>query len=240
MRYLNYANRNNENIPEFLWTLLDFSGSMYEDDYKPSRIEGAIKANTKLIKTKAGLYPQDQMGIIAFDDKAHVLHTPAAIGKGSKSLCNSLRKDIEENGGTNFTAALELAEKCLFTSTIIKKPSGIFSRLFSEILFESPEHDLGHIRKINTQDKITRRIVMLTDGEHNGDGFPVKVAKRLKDAGVIIECIGIAGKRKDVDEIMLKKIASIDDNGKPRYCFIKDSSDLIKKYESMAHHIRPA
>jgi len=55
---------------------------------------------------------------------------------------------------------------------------------------------------------------------------------------VTIECIGIAGTPESVDERTLKKIASIDENGNPRYYFIKDTSELVRKYESMAHHLR--
>lgn len=58
------------------------------------------------------------------------------------------------------------------------------------------------------------------------------------NAGVIIECIGIAGTRKEVDEELLKQIASVDEHGRPRYCFISDTLNLIRKYESMVRHIR--
>ena len=63
MKYLNYAQRLLTQAMEIVWILIDYSPSMESDDYKPSRIEGAIKANTKLIETKAGLYPQDMMGV---------------------------------------------------------------------------------------------------------------------------------------------------------------------------------
>jgi len=42
-----------------------------------------------------------------------------------------------------------------------------------------------------------------------------------------------------VDESRLKKIASCNPDGSIRYCFIGDQQDLIRKYESLAHHIRP-
>lgn len=239
MKYLNSAQRLLKQIVEIVWILIDFSGSMYDDDYEPSRIEGAIQANTKLIETKAKLFPQDQMGIIAFEDKAYVLHQPVTIGKSSQSLCRSLRKDAEGDGSTNFTAALMLAEKCMFGGFGQNKSQGVFSRLFSELFFEPILPDSEDIKQIKVDDNITRRVIMLTDGGHNGPGSPVKTAKRLKDAGVIVECIGIAGKHRDVDEKTLKEIASIDENQKPRYCFIKDTTELIRKYKSMANHIRP-
>ena len=80
---------------------------------------------------------------------------------------------------------------------------------------------------------------MLTDGEHNGSESPQPVADRLKNAGVVIDCIGIGGTPADVDEQMLKTIASHNPDGTIRYCFIGDQQALIRKYETLARHIRP-
>ena len=83
-----------------------------------------------------------------------------------------------------------------------------------------------------------RRIIMLTDGEHNQGGSPVEIASRLKNAGVVIDCIGIGGSPEDVDEELLKQIASRNPDGSVRYCFIGDQSQLLRKYQTLAHHIR--
>jgi hypothetical protein len=80
---------------------------------------------------------------------------------------------------------------------------------------------------------------MLSDGGYNEGGSPFKVAQRLKDAGVIIDAIGI-GKREDINEEAMKRIASCNPDGTVRYCWIGDQQNLIRKYESLAHHIRPA
>ena len=94
-------------------------------------------------------------------------------------------------------------------------------------------------KKSDWPENLTRRIILLTDGETCDPESCIIVARRLKQRGVIIECIGIAGSPAEVDEALLRKIASPDESGSPRYYFIKDSSELIKKYESMAYHIRP-
>ena len=83
-----------------------------------------------------------------------------------------------------------------------------------------------------------QRIILLTDGEHLGDENPIHIATRLKRAGVIIDCIGIGGSPKDVDEKLLKQIASRNPNGSIRYCFIGDQQKLLRKYQTLAHHIR--
>ena len=66
------------------------------------------------------------------------------------------------------------------------------------------------------------------------------IARRLKDKGVIVDCIGIGGNPAEVNEADLMKIASKNPDGSIRYCFIGDQQELIKKYENLAHHIRPA
>jgi hypothetical protein len=80
---------------------------------------------------------------------------------------------------------------------------------------------------------------MLTDGDYNEGGSPLHMARRLQESGVVIDCIGIAA-RNSVKEENLKQIASRNPDGSIRYCFIGDQQDLIRKYESLAHHIRPA
>jgi hypothetical protein len=57
---------------------------------------------------------------------------------------------------------------------------------------------------------------------------------------VIIDCIGIGGSPKDVDEKLLKEIASRNHDGSIRYCFIGDQQQLLRKYENLAHHIKIA
>ncbi len=239
MRYLNAAQRVKATVMELVFVLIDFSASMDTEDFRPSRKAGAIEANKRLIETKARAFPDDQLGIIVFSDNAKVLHRPVPVGSGSQALCKSLRKRKIPGGGTNFTAALELAERCLFGSYSYDEPQSFFGKAFSEFLAESETDSLLKISTPNVDNGITRRIIMLTDGEHNGDGDPAKVAGRLKKAGVIVECIGVAGSPGEVDKKMLKRIASRDEAGKARYSFIGDTSQLIKKYESMANQIRP-
>jgi von Willebrand factor type A domain len=239
MKYINTAHRVSDQVKEVTYILIDFSGSMYSDDYEPTRKEGAIQANMRLIETKAQLHPNDQMGIIAFEGNAHLIHHPVTVGTGSLSLCQSLRKEIKDYGGTNFTAALKHATSCFFGGKVKDQSPGMLSQFLNNLFLEPSNTDPTHTPIKPVNDKVTRRIIMLTDGEHTGSCNPVSVAQRLKTAGVIIECIGIAGTRNNVDEKLLKQIASIDESGDPRYYFIKDTADLIKKYQTMAHHIRP-
>ena len=93
MKYLNFANPLSGNgKPESLMTLIDLSPSMDEEDWKPSRREGAIKANIELIELKAKYHPQDTVGVIGFGSHAKLLHRSVKIGDNSKSVRDSLKK----------------------------------------------------------------------------------------------------------------------------------------------------
>ena len=241
MKYLNFANPIKSNsIPEFMVSLVDYSPSMDEDDWKPTRLEGAIKANIQLIKAKAAVHPDDMLGIIGFCDKATILHQPVRLCDGTDSLIGAL-KDSIGGGGTNFTAALKLAESCLFDNVkrAGKKGRNFVSKMITNFLYESQSSDAEDLDNYSYTDNYLRRIIMLSDGEHNGGGSPETVASNLKNAGVIIDCIGIGGSPEDVDELLLKKIASRNPDGSIRYCFIGDQQKLLRKYKTLASHIRP-
>lgn len=237
MRYLNCANRIESNgIPEILISLLDLSPSMDDNDWPPSRKAAAVKANFELIEAKAKHYPQDKVGLIGFSGNAKVLHSPVSLGGGTEALRNALN-NIGDGSGTNFTAALELAEKCLF-SVQTEARDNLILRMFAKLLYETDKQSDTYFSPKHNCADIVKRIILLSDGEHNQGGSPVKVASRLKNAGVIIDCIGIASPT-NIDEKLLKKIASRNPDGSVRYYFIGDQQKLLKKYQSLAHHIRP-
>ena len=76
MRYLDFANRIQANkTAETLLTLIDLSPSMEDDDWKPSRKAGAIRANIELIKLKAQHHPRDVAGVIGFGSYEATLTT---------------------------------------------------------------------------------------------------------------------------------------------------------------------
>jgi hypothetical protein len=232
MKYLNSAQRLGGGR-EIMLTLIDCSPSMDATDYQPSRRQGAIEANRQLIEAKAERFPNDRIGIIAFSGNAVCVHPAAPAGETRGELCRSLKGKPSVYGGTNFCAALDLAEKQLFGSTDGHGLKGSFLKLIDGLLNDSPASESAE-----SHENITRQLVLLTDGEHTDGGNPVKIASRLKDTSVVIECVGIAGSPDEVDEKMLKRIASLDENGEPRYCFIGDTSSLIRKYKTMANQIR--
>ena len=79
-----------------------------------------------------------------------------------------------------------------------------------------------------------RRIVLLTDGH---GGHPLRTAKDLKAKGVIIDVIGVGPNPREVDERLLKKVASVV-HGELRYRFITDSRTLCRTYQTLAGKTR--
>ena len=82
----------------------------------------------------------------------------------------------------------------------------------------------------------TCQVVLLTDG-HNTGRSPLKVAQEIKKFAVI-ECVGIGGSPGDVDESLLKQIASAYPDGRKRYRWIGQKDQLIQHFHNLAGGIR--
>ena len=87
---------------------------------------------------------------------------------------------------------------------------------------------------INTENLLQRlrRIQLLTDGESPD---PTAVASELKDQmGVLLEVVGVGGNRMAVDEDLLRRVATTDEDGFTHYWFIKNTQSLVRHYEGLA------
>jgi len=82
------------------------------------------------------------------------------------------------------------------------------------------------------------QVVLLSDG-HNTDGSPRRVAEELKKFAVV-ECVGIGGRPADVDEALLKALASVGPDGEPRYRWIGDRERLVRHFHHLAGRITRA
>lgn len=82
-----------------------------------------------------------------------------------------------------------------------------------------------------TRQGTVRRVVLLTDGL---GGDPRRTAARLKSRGVVIDVIGIGPEPGEVNESLLKEIASTL-NGRPQYRFIKDHRTLVQHHTQLAN-----
>ena len=73
---------------------------------------------------------------------------------------------------------------------------------------------------------VVRRVVLLTDG-HSSD--PRQAARSLKDRGVVIDVVGIGDSPSQVNEELLREVASTID-GQCRYRFLDKAGDLQRHY----------
>lgn len=86
-------------------------------------------------------------------------------------------------------------------------------------------------KALNPQPGIVSRLEWLTDG--NGTD-PRAKAQELKDAGVVIDIIGIGPDPSEVNEDLLRETASII-QGQVRYQFLSDRKTVIDHYGTLGH-----
>ena len=79
------------------------------------------------------------------------------------------------------------------------------------------------------------QVVFLSDGENTGHS-PYPVAAKLREKAVI-NCVGIGGSPSDVDEGLMKKVASEYPDGSKRYRWIGDRERLVKHFQNLAGRI---
>lgn len=203
---------------------IDVSGSMNYPDWKPSRLDGAKEAFTALIDEKAQKRPHDCVGVVTYSNDARIHHIPTIVAGAASVLKKSVAR-LKAGGGTDIEQALLEAERALRQTDIRK-------RVGKEGLLKSL---LGEAESLPSLD---RRILLLTDGQHEASpGWRVvQAARRLKDFGVQILCIGI-GDAEDVDAELLRTVASLGPNGNPLYWHISYKMELVKKFREVANGI---
>lgn len=80
-----------------------------------------------------------------------------------------------------------------------------------------------------------KHIIVLTDGQ---GGRPLKISSRLKqEYGAVIDVVGIGGSPSDVNESLLRKLATTDPDGFCHYRYIKDPETLSEHYRQLAKSI---
>lgn len=216
-------------IPVRRVILVDDSGSMLTEDMDGTRIAAACEAMNVLIDETSHRYRQDEIGIVRFSNRAAVIHPLINIEEGTSSLKNSLTR-FGQGGSTNMTAGLELAGGLLkgfpTRNILLGRVIGWFGKI------------LGTTADENPQDNRQWHIILLSDGYNTCPKSPLGIADFLKSEGIVIDCIGIGNHPSKVDEKLLRNIASRDEQGRPRYSFIGDKGNLIRKFEQLTNRLR--
>ena len=192
--------------------VIDCSGSMIENDYPPTRLEAAKSACLELVQVTAKQRPNDLVGIIGFDSDADLV-VPLTPVTNTHAFHAGIQP-LQPGYTTDFANALELASQVFAAQPNSAQPRSNFLRR------QQPKHN--------------RRIIFLSNGHHNGRGTPLSAVSMLKSSGIVIECLGIGGTPQDVDERLMKLIASTGPNGKPMYRFINDRKALLQEFRKKA------
>jgi Ca-activated chloride channel homolog len=185
--------------------VLDISGSMGHDDYVPTRLAAARDAAVEFLKHRLGSDPEGRVGVVAFNETGRQVCelTPLAQAfRVEDAICSI----YGACGGTDIGAGLLAAEQCFIQG--------------QAILPSYPHYVL-----------VRRQVVLLSDGcnQSQVSTDPRWVADRLKAAGCEIHTVGI-GAPQNVDEALLRAIASRDDDGNSLYRFIDDRGGLMRHF----------
>ena len=92
--------------PEVL--VLDVSGSMLDDDYKPTRLDGAKAASCAFLRKLQDLSPESLAGVVSFGDRGKIVCKPLRVGEGLAHLEAKIR-GLTYDGATNMASGLKVA-----------------------------------------------------------------------------------------------------------------------------------
>lgn len=201
---------------------IDGSWSMAERDYLPTRLAAAKNGGAQYVKRRAQLCPLDRVAVVSFSDRAirqcGLLPLNTSQGRVIKAIDR-----IQPDAATAIGKGLRKAERLLLSEDDASA-AGVWRWLLGDEAPVSPN--------------ALKRVVCLTDGDHNKGRNPRPIAERLKQAGVLIDCIGIGGDPSCVNEALLRQLASRDDlNGGVRYRFIDDAAQLQEHFRQLATRI---
>jgi hypothetical protein len=188
-------------------------------DYPPTRLDAAKISATEYVKIRGQLSPHDRVAIVSYHGHAK-RHCGLEPLNGKQQSVMTAIQNIQFGDWTAIGSGLLEAERLLFPET-----DTVARRLWRWLTGEEPAPSTGNLR----------RAVCLTDGNHNTGCHPNPIAQRMKQAGVLIDCIGIGGSPKQVNEDLLRQLASIDErNGEARYRFIDDAAQLFEYFRELA------
>jgi Mg-chelatase subunit ChlD len=185
--------------------LVDVSGSMSEKDFYPSRLDAAKKACYAYAESKYKNGLEDEIAIVSYSASARPRFKFASVYAAINPLAQML-KEMQTEGSTNIRKGLECAYEMLFN----QNDSADYKGKKKHVILLSDGHDTD-----SNRDRI------------------IEAAGKIKEKNCLISCIGIGGNPSDVDEGLLKGIASIVNN-ETQYWFITDADSLNEKYQELA------
>jgi len=207
--------------PIFTFFVIDVSGSMSSDDYPPTRVGAAGDASLAFLRESAARGGADhQAGVVTFNTRGRLALPPTDIRR--IGAFESVFDELDGDGGTDFSAGLREVRAALDCGG----GAGLMGRL------------LAKVKPAAVDPSVVRHVVFLSDGHSFAKSSAKSTAKELREAGVILETVGIGGSPEDVDERLLKAMASKDEQGEPRYRFIGDRQALLVEFKAKAARLK--
>jgi hypothetical protein len=221
--FLQFASGSGTKQPINTIVVIDESYSMGSCDFIPNRLSGAIDATRALIEEKRRLRPQDYVGLVGFSREANIYSYGASVSQQYEQLMAALSQ-FQIKSETNFTHGLNAAKMALDQlNNTINSLASIVQGNGASSSQTSQDHKY-----------FQSHIIFLSDGWQNEGFCPLRLCQKLKNDGVLIDCIGIGGMSYMVDENKLKSMASIGRNEQARYRFINDTVSLAQQFRKLA------
>jgi len=188
--------------------VLDKSCSMEEEGFKAGMKKKEIlhKAVSGYFARKLQTRQTDMVGMVLFDHDRVVPCSPSNICTGYDALIQSAGQLMKPlHGGTDMGPALLAALKDLESLGFLSRQSPFFCR-----------------------------VIVFSDGWTSYRQQAIGQARALHDRGVLVESLGLGQTPSDVDEELLKNVATTDEDGFTHYSFLGDSESLLTTFERMA------
>ena len=155
-------------------------------------------------------------GLLGLSDWSHLPHDSICVQDSSGSMtwrdCDPCRLEVGKRA----------AEACIRRRAAISPTDRI-----GIVTFNNHGRVVLPLTEVLQMDQI----LLLTDGQ---GGQPLGWATHLKNAGVLLEVIGLGGDTSAVDQKLCRQVATTDANGFTHYWFFRDADGLIAHYENLA------
>ena len=190
----------------------DISISMEEEGFEPGvrKIDLAYESLKGFLKTKRRERPDDYVAVLPYSSKGYEVCRPLRVKNHYEELCGALKimRDLPR-GGTQLWTGLTLVLDIIVED---------------HLDHTSQRRDRGGLPGV--------RVIAYSDGHDQEGRKALEFASLIKERGVVIETLGVARRRQDCDEALLKAAASPRGQGKgasdttPRYRFLGDGDAL--------------
>ena len=190
----------------------DTSGSMTELGFVPgeSKKDTVCNAALEFLGVKRAQRPQDVVALIGYDTTAHVYCDFAEVGSQFVKLVSAI-EEIRNcaPGSTRLVTGLKQARR-------------IINNRIENLIHSGDDQEHAF------------RVIAYSDGHDFETTKGIREADAIKNSDILIETLGIAPARHEVDEGFLREVATTDSTGFTHYRFLGDAESIRDTFKSVA------